>query len=192
MADLAGPARQTLEPARHHRRGRRGLADPRHLAQALPLPRLPRRDRDRQRARRRPVRLPPRRHRTPPLAPPLRRRAADRRAQRRAAGARPRSRRSRSSNGAASTRPAAGAIADVSPPRRAALDLRPDRPHLLALGALAAAARRRRLRPAGPDPRADAQRRAPLARLRGRAAQTSITSEGGVCPLMLNPSRLPS
>ncbi len=29
-------------------RGRRGLADPRHLAQALPLPGLPRRDRDRQ------------------------------------------------------------------------------------------------------------------------------------------------
>ena len=76
LADLAGLPRQALEPARHHRRGRRGLADPRHLAQALPLPFLSRRDRDRQRARRRPVRLPARRHRTPPLAPPLRRRAA--------------------------------------------------------------------------------------------------------------------
>ena len=38
------------------RRGRRGLADPRHLPQALPLPRLPRRHRDRRRAHRRPVR----------------------------------------------------------------------------------------------------------------------------------------
>ena len=89
------------------------------LAQALPLPRLPRRDRDRQRARRRPVRLPARRHRTPSLAPALRRRAADRGAARRCSGSRRPNRRRRGCSTAAATRPGAGATVEVS--RRAEL-----------------------------------------------------------------------
>ena len=50
MSDLAGLPSTRWSLRGLDRRGRRGLADPRHLAEALPLSRLPRRDRDRRRA----------------------------------------------------------------------------------------------------------------------------------------------
>ena len=66
---------------------RRGLADPRHLPEALSLPGLPRGDRDRCRPRGRPERPARRRDRPSSLAPSLCRGAADRRAARAGAGA---------------------------------------------------------------------------------------------------------